>query len=106
MTRLVTIDSKLLYSIEYKPRYTHYCNNCKFLGHLENFDIYICNATILYRYGYYDGEYGSRDISLFSPEYWTLFVTNERRNEWHIFLLVLIRELYLNKFLKVKINGL
>lgn len=103
MTRQVNINSKLFYSPKCPPRYTHYCNHCRYLGHLENFDIYICNDTILYRYGNEDSEYGSRNIGLSSPDYWTTFIASENRSDWHIFLLVLIRELYLNNIIKVEI---
>ena len=103
MTRSITINSRLLSSVSHKPRYEHDCNKCFYLGWLEEFDIYICGETILYRYGNEDSEYGSRNIGLSSPDYWTTFIVSENRSDWHIFLFVLIRELYLNNIIKVEI---
>lgn len=44
-----------------EPRYTHDCDDCKFLGHFENYDLYACRQswgpTVIARYGDEGGEY-------------------------------------------------
>ena len=46
-----------------KPRYTHDCTNCRFLGRLASYDIYLClrcdNATMLARHSSLDSDYAS-----------------------------------------------
>ena len=44
-----------------KPRYTHDCDSCEFLGQYDKYDLYVCpdEPTIVARYGNDGCEYGS-----------------------------------------------
>jgi hypothetical protein len=33
------------------PQFVHDCATCKFIGHRDGFDVYMCDATLLARYG-------------------------------------------------------
>ena len=104
MTRSITINSRLLSSVSHKPRYEHDCNKCFYLGWLEEFDIYICGETILYRYGNERHEYGSREVSLMQSIYWTVGNLHNDGVQWNEFVFVLLRELIENKVLKMNIK--
>lgn len=46
-----------------KPRYTHDCTDCRFLGQVDKYDLYVCHTdeiTGLARYGDRGPEYASR----------------------------------------------
>ena len=44
---------------ELKPRYTHDCKTCVFIGQIMEYDLYICKTTIIARYGNEGPEYSS-----------------------------------------------
>lgn len=51
-----------------KPKFTHDCNACQFLGHFEGHDVYICPSdmpSIIARYGNEGPEYSSTLVKLF-----------------------------------------
>lgn len=48
-----------------KPKYNHFCSNCKFLGHYNNLDVYYCLGDVLARYGNDDPDYASCNLNLF-----------------------------------------
>jgi hypothetical protein len=41
-----------------KPKYEHDCDKCTFLGPYREYDLYVCDGTVLARYGS-----GSRYVS-------------------------------------------
>lgn len=54
-----------------EPHFKHDCDACKFIDHINGFDVYVCHrvlrndSTIIARYGNEGHEYFSNDISLF-----------------------------------------
>lgn len=57
-----------------KPRYTHNCDSCRFLGKYEEFDLYFCprcdGGTCLARYGNEQDSYRSAPAVILNyPDY-------------------------------------
>ena len=42
-----------------KPRYKHDCDECTFLGPYRGFDLYVCDWTVIARFGDDDPDYKS-----------------------------------------------
>ena len=99
MMRNITVASKLISKT--KPSYRHNCDRCEFVGWLEEFDVYLCGLDVLLRYGNEPHEYGSYDLQLMGPEYWTTHIVDEDKDEWNTTKLVLLRELAAAKILKI-----
>jgi hypothetical protein len=55
-------------------KYTHDCNNCRFLGHYFDHDVYLCGESVIARYGNEPEEYASGHIKTF----FRVLRTNER----------------------------
>lgn len=94
MTRSVTPKSRLKISKQYPARYQHDCDQCKYRGQLEEFDIYTCKDTVIARFGSECSEYWSSDLYCFRPEYWLVGNMNNDKVELPVFKLVLLRELH------------
>ena len=41
------------------PVFEHDCDNCRYLGHYDNHDLYVCNWSVIARYGNDGPEYVS-----------------------------------------------
>lgn len=66
----ITVNSRL--NPISKPRYAHDCDQCRFHGQLEEYDIYTCRSgsgTVIYRYGDNGSEYGARPFSCMTGRY-------------------------------------
>jgi hypothetical protein len=55
-----------------KPKFTHDCEACTFLGHFYDHDVYICRKSIVARHGHDGGDYYSMPQSIFTDQ-----LTNE-----------------------------
>ena len=106
MTRKVTKNSRLKpKALGFKPRFEHDCDKCKFIGQLENFDIYTCgNRSIIARCSSEDSDYGSYNIGCMTQEYWVTLVCYSNKHVWNTFILVLIRELQKAGALSISIS--
>ena len=106
MTRKVTKNTRLKSAKwGFKPRYEHDCLGCKFVGHLANFDMYICgDHNIIARRSSEEGDYGSYDIRCMKPTYWVTHIAHSKVNTWNTFTLVVLRELHEAGVLNVSIS--
>ena len=54
-----------------RPRFTHDCDGCRFLGQFERFDLYFCQkcdgGSVIARYGDEGDEYASAPHFIDSP---------------------------------------
>ena len=51
-----------------EPKFKHDCETCKFIGHFEGFDVYICpsrSPSIIARNGDEGSEYASTQLDMF-----------------------------------------
>lgn len=46
-----------------KPKFKHDCQKCTFLGHIDNYDHYICGDIFVSRYGNENHEYTSLTVN-------------------------------------------
>jgi hypothetical protein len=53
-----------------KPKFTHDCETCTFLGHFYDHDVYLCgNQSIIARHGDDGGDYYSMPQSIFADQF-------------------------------------
>lgn len=80
-----------------KPRWSHDCNKCKFVGTFGEEDVYLCGfhpgPTLLRRYGNEGSEYSSGDINYHVPS-----------RTWDVVTENLLTEMARHEIIKFKIE--
>lgn len=47
------------------PKFKHDCESCYFVKNVDGYDVYLCNGTIIARYGNDGPDYASMPINMF-----------------------------------------